>query len=63
MLRTFAVLTFVVFTAIGSPAAAQDTWPSKPVTVVVPFAAGSNTPTPSLEFIPRGYPRVSASSS
>jgi len=45
MPRTFAVLTFVVFTAIGSPAAAQDTWPSKPVTVVVPFAAGSNTDT------------------
>ena len=45
MLRTFAVVTFVVFTSSGSPAAAQDNWPSKPVTVVVPFAAGSNTDT------------------
>jgi tripartite-type tricarboxylate transporter receptor subunit TctC len=27
----------------GSPAAAQTAWPTKPVTVIVPFAAGGNT--------------------
>ena len=43
VLRTFAVLAFVVVTSSGSPAAAQDNWPSKPITVVVPFGAGSNT--------------------
>jgi tripartite-type tricarboxylate transporter receptor subunit TctC len=27
----------------GFPAAAQDSWPSKPITVIVPFGAGGNT--------------------
>jgi tripartite-type tricarboxylate transporter receptor subunit TctC len=40
MLRPFAVLALVVVT---SPAAAQDSWPSKPITVIVPFGAGGNT--------------------
>jgi hypothetical protein len=44
MLRTFGVLAFVVVTSTsGSPAAAQDNWPSKPITVIVPFGAGGNT--------------------
>src|SRR6266566_3938588 len=40
MLRPLAVLALVVVT---SPAAAQDSWPSKPITVIVPFGAGGNT--------------------
>jgi tripartite-type tricarboxylate transporter receptor subunit TctC len=40
MLRLFAVLVLVVVT---SPAAAQDSWPAKPITVIVPFGAGGNT--------------------
>jgi tripartite-type tricarboxylate transporter receptor subunit TctC len=44
MLRTFGVLAFVVVTSTsGSPAAAQDNWPSKTITVIVPFGAGGNT--------------------
>ena len=44
MLRTFGVLAFVVVTSTsGSPSAAQDNWPSKPITVIVPFGAGGNT--------------------
>ena len=43
MLRAFAVLAFVAITSSGSPAVAQDSWPSKPITVVVPFGAGGNT--------------------
>ena len=44
MLRTFGVLAFVVITSTsGSPSAAQDNWPSKPITVIVPFGAGGNT--------------------
>jgi hypothetical protein len=27
----------------GSPAVAQDSWPSKPISVIVPFGAGGNT--------------------
>jgi putative tricarboxylic transport membrane protein len=43
MLRPFAVLALVVVTLSGYPAAAQDNWPSKPITVIVPFGAGGNT--------------------
>jgi hypothetical protein len=43
VLRPFAVLVLVVVTSSGSPAAAQDSWPSKPITVIVPFGAGGNT--------------------
>jgi len=41
MLKVAAVLTAVA--AAWSPVVAQDNWPSKPVTVIVPFAAGGNT--------------------
>jgi len=37
----FAVASFLVFSAMGS-ATAQD-WPQRPVTMIVPFAAGSGT--------------------
>src|SRR5262245_12013554 len=40
MLRPFAILALVLVT---SAAAAQDSWPSKPITVIVPFGAGGNT--------------------
>jgi putative tricarboxylic transport membrane protein len=43
VLRPFAVLALVVVISHGSPAAAQDSWPSKPITVIVPFGAGGNT--------------------
>src|SRR2546429_9240184 len=43
VLRPFAVLALVVVISNGSPAAAQDSWPSKPITVIVPFGAGGNT--------------------
>ncbi len=43
MLRAFAVLAFVAITSSASPAVAQDSWPSKPITVIVPFGAGGNT--------------------
>jgi hypothetical protein len=39
-LNHLAVLALVL---LASPAAAQDSWPSKPVTVIVPFGAGGNT--------------------
>jgi hypothetical protein len=38
--REDRMLRLVVVT---SPAAAQDSWPSKPITVIVPFGAGGNT--------------------
>jgi putative tricarboxylic transport membrane protein len=37
--RGFLSMTAVLFVALSLPAAAQD-WPTRPVTVVVPFAAG-----------------------
>jgi tripartite-type tricarboxylate transporter receptor subunit TctC len=43
VLRPFAVLALVVVISNGSPAAAQDGWPPKPITVIVPFGAGGNT--------------------
>ena len=43
MLRPFAVLALVIVTSSGCPTAAQDNWPSKPITVIVPFGAGGNT--------------------
>jgi tripartite-type tricarboxylate transporter receptor subunit TctC len=43
MLYPLAILAIVVVTSNGSPAAAQDSWPSKPITVIVPFGAGGNT--------------------
>lgn len=41
-LRTFAPLTFAVLAAFAAPALAQ-TYPSRPVTMVVPFPPGGNT--------------------
>ena len=43
MVRAFAVLALFAVTSSGLPAAAQDSWPSKPITVMVPFGAGGNT--------------------
>jgi tripartite-type tricarboxylate transporter receptor subunit TctC len=43
VLRALAVLAFVVVTSGVLPVAAQPSWPSKPVTVIVPFGAGGNT--------------------
>ena len=42
---TMGVLAFAALGAMSSSAAAQDTWPSKPITYVVPFAPGGNTDT------------------
>jgi tripartite-type tricarboxylate transporter receptor subunit TctC len=41
--RLVAGFTLAFGIAAAAPLAAQDKWPSKPVTVVVPFAAGGNT--------------------
>lgn len=40
--RPLAALELCAFAAIGSTASAQD-YPSKPITIIVPFAAGSGT--------------------
>ena len=39
---TLALAALAAFTFAGGPAAAQD-WPNKPVTLIVPFAAGGGT--------------------
>jgi tripartite-type tricarboxylate transporter receptor subunit TctC len=41
--RTLAAALAAAFTTSVSPALAQQAWPTKPVTVIVPFAAGGNT--------------------
>ena len=38
-----ASLVIVLATFCSGDATAQDKWPSRPVTVIVPFAAGGNT--------------------
>src|SRR5262245_43107521 len=38
-----AVVALMAADAVKAPAAAQEKWPTKPVTVIVPFAAGGNT--------------------
>jgi len=43
VLRALALLAVVVGAFNTSPVSAQGTWPSKPVTVIVPFGAGGNT--------------------
>jgi tripartite-type tricarboxylate transporter receptor subunit TctC len=37
------VLFLLALAAFGPPASAQDNWPSRPVKLIVPFAAGGNT--------------------
>jgi tripartite-type tricarboxylate transporter receptor subunit TctC len=42
--RAFALTTFAAVATLASPwAAAQSTWPTRPVTIVVPFPAGGGT--------------------
>lgn len=42
--RAFALTTFAALAALASPwAAAQSAWPTRPVTIVVPFPAGGGT--------------------
>ena len=43
MNRLFASLVIALAALCSGAATAQDKWPSRPVTVVVPFAAGGNT--------------------
>ena len=39
-LRNLALAACVALTALAAPAAAQDAYPTKPITMIVPFAAG-----------------------
>src|SRR6202171_4114104 len=41
-MRSICAAFVVVFLLIASPAGAQDTWPTRQVTIVVPFAAGGS---------------------
>ena len=43
--KTVGALAFALLGAVASSASAQDAWPSKPITYVVPFAPGGNTDT------------------
>jgi len=43
MYRVLVFAAAVAYLALAQPVAAQDSWPAKPVTVIVPFAAGGNT--------------------
>lgn len=43
MSRILMFAAAVACLTFAEPIAAQDRWPSKPVTVIVPFAAGGNT--------------------
>jgi tripartite-type tricarboxylate transporter receptor subunit TctC len=43
MKRLFAILGLALAAFWSGAATAQDNWPSRPVTVIVPFAAGGNT--------------------
>jgi tripartite-type tricarboxylate transporter receptor subunit TctC len=38
-----SALAAAALTLLGTAASAQDKWPAKPVTIIVPFAAGGNT--------------------
>src|SRR3954471_9862867 len=40
MLKMFAATALAAFIALAGPANAQDAWPNRPVTLVVPYAAG-----------------------
>ncbi|MEO7009381.1 MAG: tripartite tricarboxylate transporter substrate-binding protein, partial [Caldimonas sp.] len=42
--RTLTLAAAAIFTGLAaSPALAQDKWPSKPITYIVPFPAGGTT--------------------
>lgn len=41
--RLFAAISLSAITALAAPAATAENFPSKPITIVVPFAAGSGT--------------------
>lgn len=43
VMRSLIAIVAVVMTSSPEMAQAQDKWPSRPVTVIVPFAAGGNT--------------------
>lgn len=43
MRQLFAAAALAAAVVVSAPAAAQDAWPTKPVRVVVPFAAGGTT--------------------
>ncbi|MCX7312216.1 MAG: tripartite tricarboxylate transporter substrate-binding protein [Hyphomicrobiales bacterium] len=40
MLKTIAAIALAGFAALAPPAGAQEAWPNRPVTVIVPYAAG-----------------------
>ena len=42
-LRSVLIATFAMVTAVPSTAVAQTPWPTKPVTIIVPFPAGGGT--------------------
>jgi tripartite-type tricarboxylate transporter receptor subunit TctC len=44
-MRNYVALTFLLLTATVATASA-DTWPSRPVKVIVPFAAGGRRSAP-----------------
>jgi tripartite-type tricarboxylate transporter receptor subunit TctC len=51
-MKAFAAALLAAF-AVACPAGAQQPWPSKPITVIVPFGAGGNTDTLARVFADR----------
>ena len=52
-MRALGVMGLSVLAAVSGSAVAQEKWPAKPVTVIVPFAAGGNTDTLARVFADR----------
>jgi tripartite-type tricarboxylate transporter receptor subunit TctC len=54
-MQTFGrlIAAAIAFVALIVPSGAQDKWPSKPITLIVPFAAGGNTDTLARVFAER----------